>query len=76
MDLHEEVDYSAAEPEDAAPTALPYDAEVPYEAQVAPAPAGALADRIGRNKLYLLSDSAVARAGKVRAPRRPSLRRP
>ena len=42
---------------------LSYDEEVPYEKQVAEP---SLADRISRNKLYLLADSTVARSGKVR----------
>lgn len=42
---------------------LSYDDEVPYEKQVAE---HSLADRISRNKLYLLADSTVARSSKVR----------
>ncbi|VDC06269.1 unnamed protein product [Peniophora sp. CBMAI 1063] len=50
--------------EDTEPVEAPlsYDEEVPYERQVAAEPS--LADRISRNKLYLLADSTVARAGK------------
>ena len=45
------------------PKPLTYDEEVPYEKQVAePSPA----DRISRDKLYLLADSTNARPGKVR----------
>ena len=50
-----------------APAEMPlsYDEEGPYEKQVAAGPS--LADRISRNKLYLLADSSVARSsGKVR----------
>lgn len=44
-------------------TPLSYDEEVPYEKQVVEL---SLADRISRNKLYLLADSTVARSSKVR----------
>ena len=56
---------------------LPYDDTVPYSEQVDPIlkeeatevslSTGALADRIGTNKVYLISDAALAtRVGKVR----------
>ena len=46
---------------------LSYDQDVAYEDQVQPTPAPpALADRIGRTKVYLLSESNVTRGSKVR----------
>jgi hypothetical protein len=45
---------------------LSYDDTVTYDEQVPVG--GSLADRIGRNKVYLLSESAAPRASKVRAP--------
>ena len=47
--------------------ALPYDNDVPYEEQLPSHPEPtSLADRIGRNKVYLLSETSVSRVGKVR----------
>jgi hypothetical protein len=53
------------------PTLLSYDQEVAYEDQVQassaePPPAPPLADRIGRTKVYLLSEANVTRGSKVR----------
>jgi len=45
---------------------LPYDEDITYAEQHSAATGPALADRIGRNKVYLLSESSVARASKVR----------
>jgi hypothetical protein len=43
---------------------LSYDDNIAYAEQLTSGPS--LADRISRNKVYLLSESAVVRAGKVR----------
>ena len=49
------------------PTLLPYDQDIPYEDQVEATPTPpSLADRIGRTKVYLLSESNVSRGSKVR----------
>lgn len=49
------------------PPFLSYDQDVEYEDQVDPSPAPpSLADRIGRNKVYLLSESNATRGSKVR----------
>jgi hypothetical protein len=49
------------------PPFLSYDQDVAYEDQVEPTPEPpSLADRIGRNKVYLLSESNVTRGSKVR----------
>lgn len=49
------------------PPILSYDEDVAYEDQVQPTPAStSLAERIGRNKVYLLSESNVTRGSKVR----------
>lgn len=49
---------------------LSYDDSTPYEELPAPPPTrpgrAQLADRIGNNKVYLLSDTAGTRLGKVR----------
>lgn len=50
---------------------LSYDDTIPYEDQFATHPSidmgrASLANRIGTTKVYLLSESAVARVGKVR----------
>ena len=46
---------------------LSYDKDVAYEDQVQAEPTQpSLADRIGRNKVYLLSESNVTRGSKVR----------
>ncbi|THH20267.1 hypothetical protein EW146_g1057 [Bondarzewia mesenterica] len=55
-------------PEDVTPIeldTLPYDDNVPYEDQLQAQPEPpTLADRIGRSKVYLLSESSVSRVGK------------
>jgi hypothetical protein len=53
------------------PDFLSYNQDVAYEDQVLPSPTEAsptlpLADRIGRNKVYLLSETNVTRGSKVR----------
>jgi hypothetical protein len=49
------------------PAILSYDQDVAYEDQLQAEPTQpSLADRIGRNKVYLLSESNVARGSKVR----------
>lgn len=50
------------------PPTLSYDEEVPYEEQVAPEPeqTNSLASRIGKTKVYLLSEQSTTRASKVR----------
>lgn len=49
------------------PPILSYDQDVAYEDQVLPTPAPqSLADRIGRSKVYLLSESNITRSNKVR----------
>jgi hypothetical protein len=49
------------------PPFLSYDQDVAYEDQVQSSPAPpSLADRIGRTKVYLLSESNVTRGSKVR----------
>ena len=49
------------------PPLLSYDQDVAYEDQVQSSPAPpSLADRIGRTKVYLLSESNVTRGSKVR----------
>lgn len=50
------------------PTLLSYDQDIAYEDQVSATPTPpSLADRIGRSKVYLLSESNVTRGSKVRA---------
>jgi hypothetical protein len=54
-------------------TVLSYDDTVAYEEQVPTHPSNdpgrsSLANRIGNTKVYLLSESSVARVGKVRWP--------
>jgi len=66
MDILPEHDSLAADTS----TLLSYDEDVAYEHQVQAIPTPpSLADRIGRNKVYLLSESNanVARGSKVRA---------
>lgn len=49
------------------PLILSYDQDVAYEDQVSPTPAPpSLADRIGRSKVYLFSESNTTRGSKVR----------
>jgi hypothetical protein len=49
------------------PPILSYDQDVAYEDQVLSTPAPpSLADRIGRSKVYLLSESSTTRGSKVR----------
>jgi hypothetical protein len=49
------------------PSLLSYEQDVAYEDQVQAAPTPpSLADRISRNKVYLLSESSVNRGSKVR----------
>lgn len=48
------------------PTLLSYDEDLPYEDQVPTPVLPSLADRIGRSKVYLLSESNVTRGSKVR----------
>jgi hypothetical protein len=49
------------------PSHLSYDQDVAYEDQIQAEPTPpSLADRIGRNKVYLLSESNVGRGSKVR----------
>jgi hypothetical protein len=63
MDILPENDPLVAE----TPTLLSYDQDVAYEDQVHAEPTQpSLADRIGRNKVYLLSESNVTRGSKVR----------
>jgi hypothetical protein len=63
MDILPENDGIAAD----TPPLLSYDQDVAYEDQVEPTPAlPPLADRIGRNKVYLLSESNATRGSKVR----------
>jgi hypothetical protein len=63
MDILPEHDALAAD----TPTLLSYEQDVAYEDQVQAAPTPpSLADRIGRNKVYLLSESSVSRGSKVR----------
>jgi len=65
MDILPENDPLVAE----TPTLLSYDQDVAYEDQVQAEPTQpSLADRIGRNKVYLLSESKVTRGSKVRVP--------
>ena len=59
------MDYTADVPDSAADGALSYDDTLAYDAQL-PA-GGSLAERIGRNKVYLPSEASAPRAaGKVR----------
>ncbi len=49
------------------PPILSYDQDIAYEDQIQPSLAPqSLADRIGRNKVYLLSESNITRGSKVR----------
>jgi hypothetical protein len=49
-------------------TTLSYENDVPYEAQIPmDPPRSSLANRIGKGKVYLLSETARARVGKVRS---------
>lgn len=63
MDILPENDGIVAE----TPPILSYDQDVAYEDQIllTPAPPSSLADRIGRNKVYLLSEN-ISRGSKVR----------
>lgn len=59
------MDYTADAPDATADGALSYDDTLAYDAQL-PA-GGSLAERIGRNKVYLPSEASAPRAvGKVR----------
>ncbi len=49
------------------PPTLSYEQDIAYEDQILPTPApSSLADRIGRTKVYLLSESNITRGSKVR----------
>ena len=45
---------------------IPYEEQIPTEDEKGAAEAASLAKRIGTAKVYLLSDTSVARVGKVR----------
>ena len=45
---------------------IPYEEQIPTEDEKGAAAAASLAKRIGAAKVYLLSDTSVARVGKVR----------
>lgn len=51
-----------------ASVSLSYDDNVPYDQQVSAEPVASesLVNRIGQTKVYLISDAAVTRTGKVR----------